>query len=311
VVFVVTAPLAHFLRTSFVPHVEFPSYTKAELVKILSAEPCEPLPGVSAQDLAELQIRFLGAVHDAVVKPAARTLPAFKEACTALWPKFTAPIVAGSHGAREFSKLLVAARMHLQNESFLDPPLVAPLEPKVALLQAKTASKPASKSLAAELALLLPTTARLLLVAAYLASHNATRHDLTLFSTFHHGRKRRGGGGLSVPGAGNSRRGPRSKHRKIARKLLGAHAFVLERMLAIFAAVQAEWDGRPATAAVHLDADVGMALATLARLRLLVRVGTAGDLLDRSGKWRVNVGWELVKGLGRSMGIEVEEWLVE
>ena len=121
-----------------------------------------------------------------------------------------------------------------------------------------------------------------------------------------------------------------SKHRKIARKLLGAHSFVLERMMAIFAAVRTEWlDDRRAVMVVGsggLDGDVGMALATLASLRLLVRVGGAGkgslgggggafggtgDVMDRGGKWRINVGWEVVRGLGRSIGVEVEEWLIE
>ena len=89
--------------------------------------------------------------------------------------------------------------------------------------------------------------------------------------------------------------------------------------MAIFAAVRREWDsgaeaddGRRIGSG--LDADVGTAIATLASLRLLTRVGgssTGGDPLDRGGKWRVNVGWEVVRGLGRSMGIEVEEWLID
>ena len=71
-----------------------------------------------------------------------------------------------------------------------------------------------------------------------------------------------------------------------------------------------------------------MAMATLASLRLLVRVGGggggkggmgggggafggSGDVMDRGGKWRINVGWEVVRGLGRSIGVEVEEWLIE
>lgn len=109
-------------------------------------------------------------------------------------------------------------------------------------------------------------------------------------------------------GGGRSGGGPRTKHRKIARKLLGAHAFVLERMMAIFTAVRTEWGIGGGSVD---DADVGMALATLSSLRLLVRVGGGGDPLDRSGKWRVNIGWEAVRGLGRSMGVEVEEWLME
>ena len=104
--------------------------------------------------------------------------------------------------------------------------------------------------------------------------------------------------------------GRRSKHRKIARKLLGAHAFVMERMLAIFVAVRNEW--APHLGANILDGDVGMALSTLASLRLLLKVGAAGgDPLDRGGKWRVNVGWEVIRGVGRSIGVEVEDWLID
>jgi origin recognition complex subunit 5 len=53
-----------------------------------------------------------------------------------------------------------------------------------------------------------------------------------------------------------------------------------------------------------------MTLATLASLRLLIRIGT-GDIMDRSGKWRINVGWEVMRGIGRGIGINIEEWLVE
>lgn len=206
------------------------------------------------------------------------------------------------------------SRVHFQDETLLDPSIIAPLT---------TGSVAAAAAVAAaqktpDLASLLPTTARLLLLAAYLASHNATKHDLTLFSTFHHGRRRRRGG-LAVAGAGTGAgsRLQRSKHRKIARKLLGAHAFVLERMLAIFAAVRGEWDPGYKEGKWGNDengSDIGMAIATLASLRLLVRVGgtvAGGDPMDLGGKWRVNVGWEVVRGLGRSMGVEVEEWLIE
>lgn len=160
-----------------------------------------------------------------------------------------------------------------------------------------------------DLTTLLPITTRLLLLAAYLASHNAAKHDLVLFSTFHHGRKKRRGGGFVAP-----KRGRPSKHRKISRKLLGAHAFVLERMLAIFAALRAEWAADSifgSGSASVVDGDVGMALSTLASLRLLMKVGTAGDPMDRGGKWRINVGWDIIRGVGRSLGIEVEEWLID
>ncbi|GAB1313067.1 Origin recognition complex subunit 5 [Madurella fahalii] len=320
-VFIVTSPAPNFLRTSFVPHLHFPTYTKPEFISILSTSPPPPLPNTTAQETADLWSRFASAVHDALVRAASRTLPSLQHACTALWPRFTAPIHAGTHSAREFSKLLVAARMHFQDERLLDPGVVVaarnpqhhqPGKPATAATATATATATAAVAAAkTDLATLLPPTPRLLLLASYLASHNATRHDLVLFSTHHHGRRRRRGGGGDIAG--------RSKHKKIARKLLGAHVFVLERMLAIFAAVREEWEARShyvreekEEGMGHGDADIGMAIATLASLRLLVRVGgTGGDLMDCGGKWRVNVGWEVVRGLGRSMGVEVEEWLIE
>ncbi|KAJ4403089.1 hypothetical protein N0V85_005183, partial [Neurospora sp. IMI 360204] len=122
-VFIVTSPPASFLRTSFVPCIEFPNYTKNEFVTILNTTslPTAPLPTTTIQETTELWNRFTGAVHDALARAASRTLPSLQHACTSLWPRFTAPILAGTHAPREFSKLMVAARVHFQDESLLDP----------------------------------------------------------------------------------------------------------------------------------------------------------------------------------------------
>jgi len=283
-------------------------------VAILTASPPPTLANTTPEETAELWTRFVAYVHDTLGRAAARSLPSIRHACTVLWPRFTAPILAGTHGAREFSKLFVAVRTHFQDDRILDPSMVA-LSSSASVpasQQTRPATAVVSSTTTTDLTVLLPATARMLLLAAYIASHNATRHDLTVFSTHHHGRRRRGGG-LSVAGVPGRRGGARSKHRKIARKLLGAQAFVLERMMAIFSAVRGEWEDHDIERGVD-GGDIGMAMATLASLRLLVRVGGAqagGDPMDRGGKWRVNVGWEVVRALGRSMGIEVEEWLVE
>ncbi|EFY85902.1 origin recognition complex subunit Orc5 [Metarhizium acridum CQMa 102] len=313
-VFIVTAPPAGFLRTTAAVFLHFPPYTKPEFVRILSLSPPPAISGATQPETTDLWTRFCAAVHDAFVRSASRSLPSFRHSCQALWPRFIAPVVAGTYSPKEFSKLLVAARVHFQDESLLNPGIVSVRpEPSPATTTATTMPTAASsRSLgsattsASYLTALLPIAARLILLAAYLASHNATRHDLTLFSTYHHGRKRRRGGGFVA-----SRGTPRTKHRRIARKLLGAHAFVLERMMAIFEAVRSEWspDGS-SVGTTGLDGDIGMAIATLASLRLLVKVG-AGDMMDRSGKWRINVGWESIRGIGRSIGVEVEEWLIE
>ncbi|RXG46279.1 hypothetical protein VDGE_10011 [Verticillium dahliae] len=341
-VFILTTPPAGFLRTSFVPHIHFPNYSKPDYVKIMAPSIPAPVPNTTEDDMKFLWPRFCAAVHDALAVSASRTLPALRRACDILWPRFTAPVAAGTHGAREFSKLLIHARVHLQDEFILNPSIIA-LRPTANAANAAntsssttatttttpskgqtptrtTAKAVPTQQTTPDLASLLPTTARLLLLAAYLASHNATRHDLALFSTYHHGRRKRRGGGFAAPRSGTGR-GAKQQHRKIARKLLGAHAFVLERMLAIFAAVRAEWadgggggGGGGATGgpgAAGLDGDVGMALSTLASLRLLVRVGVSGDVTDRGGKWRINVGWDVIRGVGRSIGVEVEEWLID
>ncbi|TDZ40342.1 Origin recognition complex subunit 5 [Colletotrichum trifolii] len=323
-IFILTAPSPLMLRTSSTPHIQFTNYTKPEFVKILALEPPPPTPTTTQDDTNFLWTRFCGAVCDALTNSAARTLPSCRHSCEALWPRFTAPILARTHGPREFSKLLIASRSHFQDEALLNPSIVS-VRPGIAADVAAAAAGTANGqgppgtpsrhaksaqqvgiSATTDLTSLLPATARVLLLAAYLASHNAARHDLTLFSTFHHGRKKRRGGGYTAP-----RRGRPSKHRKISRKLLGAHAFVLERMLAIFAALRSEWaDGKLAVGGV-VDGDVGMAISTLASLRLLLKVGTAGDPMDRGGKWRINVGWDIIRGMGRSLGIEVEEWLID
>ncbi|KAK8862616.1 origin recognition complex subunit Orc5 [Apiospora arundinis] len=347
-IFILTAPSPALLRTASTPHLYFPPYTKAQYTTILSTTSTPPsLPNTTSQETQDLYARFVAAVHDSLAKPASRTLPRLQQACQTLWPRFTTPIAAGTHKAREFSKLLIAARAYLQDESVLAPSIIVtsaaadqqslqlqPPPPSGGLQSqpggaATTPTKPkASKPVAGtktttDLSNLLPSTAKLLLLAAYLASHNAPRHDQTVFSTWHHGRRRRGGGVSSTLNTG--RRGPRPKHRKIARKLLGPGVFVLERMVAIYAAVRREWIAEHQKGSEGLlnnnnsvvDGDVGMAIATLASLRLLLRVGGGGaaasgsDMMDRGGRWRVGVGWEVVRGVGRSLGIEVEDWLVE
>ena len=92
------------------------------------------------------------------------------------------------------------------------------------------------------------------------------------------------------------------KHRKIPRSMLAPSPFALDRMLAILHAVLPH--------SLPLNADLLTQVATLASLRLLVRAGTtSADLIDAGSKWRVNCGWEFVAGLGRSVGLEMRDYL--
>ncbi|KAL5612628.1 hypothetical protein BROUX41_004277 [Berkeleyomyces rouxiae] len=317
-VFIVAVPPPAFLRTTAVVHVHFPGYAKHEFVKILAqtAAPRAALADLSAADTLDLWVRFCGTVHDALARAAVRSLPLLRDCCERLWPLFVAPVELGTHDPREFSKLLIAARVHFQDEGLVNPSLVSAAPVATGTAAAATTAALPPKT---DLAVLLPTMPRLILLAAYLASHNPARHDVAVFSTFHHGKKKkRGGLSSTLPqqssGSGRGGGGARAKHRKIARKLLGAHSFVMERMLAILAAVRSEWAAAAGVAAglgAGVDGDVGVAMATLASLRLLVRVGLGSDLMDRGARWRITVGWDDVRAIGRSVGLEIEDWLVE
>lgn len=61
------------------------------------------------------------------------------------------------------------------------------------------------------------------------------------------------------------------------------------------------------------SADVQMAVATLASLRLLVKMGAqnAGDMMEGACRYRVAVGWEVVRGVARSVGVEAEDYLAD
>lgn len=163
----------------------------------------------------------------------------------------------------------------------------------------------------------LPYYSRLLLVASYLASFNPPRLDILHFMKSASSKRRKKGGGTALSRSSNTKR------RSISRKLLGPQAFVLERMLAIFHCIKEDADSRwryrngNGTANERKrengSADIQMAIATLASLRLLVKMGAqnAGDAMDGTCRYRVAVGWEVVRGVARSVGVEAEDYLAD
>lgn len=290
------------------PHIHFPPYTKHELLQILSlTDPSPKLPR-GAKETKDVWNRFASAVWDSLSKHSGRDILSMRSVCLRLWPRFIAPILEGTHYGSQFSRLLLANRSLFQSDSVLVPSII---------LDSPTASTPLTtpsqnrkyQGVGAQL----PYYSRLLLVAAYLASFNPPRTDQLHFMKAAAAKRRKKGGGTAL-----SRGRPGiTKHRKISRKLLGPQAFVLERMLAIFHAIKDDADskgklgkGKELTAGA---ADIEMAIATLVTLRLLAKVGSAnsGDTLDAGTKYRVAVGWEVVRGVARSIGVEAEDYLDE
>lgn len=203
---------------------------------------------------------------------------------------------------------MLANRTLFQSDTALVPSILA--DPSTALTPAPISSQSAKYQ---GIGTQLPYYPRLLLVAAYLASFNPPRTDQIFFMKAAAARRRKKGGGTALS---RSRPGT-SKHRKISRKLLGPQAFVLERMLAIFHAIKDDADSRGRSGKgkelTSGSADIEMGIATLVTLRLLAKVGSAnsGDALDTGTKYRVAVGWEIVRGVARSVGVEAEDYLFE
>ncbi|KAI9774908.1 MAG: hypothetical protein M1840_000124 [Geoglossum simile] len=294
IVFIVTAPRQRFLGTVGIPYIHFTPYTKDQSIHVLSKNPCPIFPkglpepdgdenlsdyGEEAEDSLWVWTRFCSAVWDSMSRGAARDIVSFRALAEKLWRPFVQPIVDGTYGTRDFSKLMVLKRPLFQTERWLVQGIVEGAEEGVALKHTHD----------------LAYYSKYLLCAAYLASYNPARLDPIYFmKSSEKKRKRKGGGGAS---------GRVAKHRKIQRKLLGPQAFVMERMLAIFHAILPH--------NIISTADIYTQIATLASLRLLVRTSNTADVLEPQTKWRVNIGWEYARQLARSVGFEIENHIAE
>lgn len=308
-----TLPIAPSLRhTSSIPYISFPAYTRPQLLTILAKSPPKVFltppsadkapdytPDLAAEDDAWLWHRFLGAVYDSLNKHTGRDLISFRATALRLWREFVAPIVKGDFGTRDFSRLMVNRRHLFQGESAVLDRIL----PETATTTTADAIKPTTprKSIPG-IVQNLPFYTTHLLIAAYLASYNPARTDVTYFMkhTDKRKNKRRAPGVAAL--STTSKNGV--KHRRISRHLLTPSPFPLDRLFAIFRALLLD--------PVPQSADLYTSVATLASLRLLVRTGTGGaaDALEVGGRWRVGFGWEFVRGLGRSVGVEVGEFLV-
>ena len=312
IILITTLPLTHTLHRPGIPHIHFTSYTRAEILLILGRNPSQLFlvppsaeqypdytPDLAAEDEAYVWNRFLGAVWESLSKHVGRDLVSFRNAAMRLWRPFVQPIISGTFGTRDFARLMVNRRFLFQGEDAVQDRIIQPHEddqekPVGSVLPATPSTKKRLRTIAHEL----PYYTSHLLIAAYLASYNPSRTDVTYFMK--HTDKRK-----------NKRRAPsttagvtKSKHRKIPRHLLAPSPFSLDRLLAIFRAL--------IEGPVPQVADLYTQVATLTSMRLLVRAGglASADVLDAGSRWRVCFGWEYVRGLGRSVGIEVGEYLV-
>ncbi|KAH0610798.1 uncharacterized protein H6S33_011225 [Morchella sextelata] len=325
VIFIVSVSKARLLSSAEVPHIHFTPYTKDESIKVLSKyvrritklpttklsstttaltgttttsgeasasaetetedeEEDEYTPETAAEELYVWE-KFCGTVWDSLAKGAARDIVQFRDAVESMWDQFVQPIARGQYGTRNFSQLYLLQKEMFRRESSIVTSVVP-----VPAAEATRAAVVAGKNVHD-----LPYYSKYLLCAAYLASYNPSRQDVNFFTkTGDFKKKRRGGGGGG--------KGRPAKTRKIHRRLLGPQAWPLERMLAIFYAILPH----PINSSVDLQTQI----ATLTSLRLLTKASVT-DALEASTKWRVNVGWDYIRGVARSVKFDIEDFVAE
>ncbi|KAL8685867.1 MAG: hypothetical protein Q9224_005638, partial [Gallowayella concinna] len=211
-VFIITFPRPNLFQHLGIPHIHFPSYTRAELLTLISSSPLPltPPPGTSSPtnlptftsaDLDYLWPRFAAAVYDSLAQSASNSLPSLRTLCTRLWTPFISPIFLNHYSPREFSKLMVRNRHLFQSEDALKHSIVPNLQPKPNSLTISTSAQPQPSQTtkrqvaSTTMTIILPSLPSHLLLTAYLASHTLPKHDTLLFSKYSTSRRKRRGGG--------------------------------------------------------------------------------------------------------------------
>ncbi|KAF8245798.1 hypothetical protein K440DRAFT_633095 [Wilcoxina mikolae CBS 423.85] len=292
VVFIVSAPNSRQFGSAEMPHVHFAPYNREESIEILCKNPL-PIKKLThgdhdeasdneertAEDAHEelfVWKKLCATVWDSLAKSAARDIVRFRAAVEKNWPVFVQPIARGEYGTRDYASLYVYHKEMFRRETSVIDTVIPPTTNERIVMKSHD----------------LPYYSKFLLCAAYLASYNPARMDATFFIKGSDPKKRRRGGGLKRQAGA----------RKIQRRLLGAQAFPIERLLAIFPTIIPQ--------GVPSSVDIQAQIATLTALRLLMKV-TSLDPLDGSAKWKVNVGWEYIRGIARSIKFDIEDYMAE
>ncbi|KAK4694369.1 origin recognition complex subunit 5, partial [Lecanoromycetidae sp. Uapishka_2] len=276
---VLTSPQAHAFHHSGVPHIHFPPYTRAETLSILSKTPLLIRNSSLSSQMDDAQIACN------------------KDDSQWLWTRFVGAVwdSLGQSAARD----IVSFR---EICSRLWKPFIQPI------LDGHYGARESSKLMVRNKGLfqseavlvdsilpLAPTAPKAEIIKP---SYNPSKHDITLFSKTSLAKRRKKGGGTALAAH------RASQHRKISRKLLGPQLFTLERLFAMFHAILPHSYGGGGS-------DAMCELATLVSLRLVVKSGGVGDMLEGGAKWRVNVGWSFVRNIARGAKFDIESYLAE
>ncbi|KAL9695815.1 hypothetical protein quinque_015100 [Culex quinquefasciatus] len=138
----------------------------------------------------------------------------------------------------------------------------------------------------------LPFYAKFLLIAAYLASHNAAKEGKRLFMKYHGKQRKR----LQSVNA----------KAKVSEKMatqLGPKAFTIDRLLAIFYAILDEKIG--------LTCNLLAQISTHIHLKFLNFASGEGTIMDGSARLQCTVGMDFIVHIGKMVGFNVRQHLCD
>lgn len=221
VIFLTRDPFSIELHQVGMAHVSFPAYTREQALEIVANCPLRidqgQIEALSAsqntapgEDDIWLWTRFCEAVWDSQAKFIGGDIVSFQAITRKLWRPFVVPILDGTYGPRDFSRLVVAQRALFQSEDLLDDK-VRFAKSSVIGVVGSSADEPRkldlSKTTKCAATYEMPYYSKYLLCAAYLASYNPSRTDSIYFMKAAERRRRRRGGGAKV--------GRKPMHRKV------------------------------------------------------------------------------------------------
>ncbi|KAL9107161.1 MAG: hypothetical protein Q9227_007941 [Pyrenula ochraceoflavens] len=317
-----------------VPFVHFPDYTRNEAISMIARDsPSEAELVLDQTTLSKWYAQFVAVVYDAIVGPTTRSMPSLRSACKRLWPTFIRPVISGESPPGkskkwEFSKLLVRNRNMFQakSEGVLVDRLEAAKNNHLSDVEAsplatsststvKSSSVTEILSVKARRAPLLKFYCTIVLVACFLASHNAPKTDTLVFSRL----------------SSASRKAKKSYHRrKLLQSPSKAHvsqpstsstsvnksnaiavlhrnqnrSFTSDRLIAIVRAIHPYGVARKRSVADKVATE----LAELVRLKLVVG-GTGMDAVGEE-KWMINVHRDWVEEIAKRWSIDWNDFEV-
>jgi origin recognition complex subunit 5 len=278
VIFVTSPVMPRRLITLSVPTIFFTNYSNKDTVEILVRNklcqfPESLLISQSAEDL--FWENYVNLIVDSYFT-FTTNITLLRRILIRLWDKFIEPIIKFDLSPNEFHKVYRENFKLLSTEYAIN-------EDNVMNIDEDDNEEQISANLS--------TISKFILVAAYIASFNSSKHDWLLFSKNRDLKKYR-----SSP----------KKKPKLSSKSIEASAFDMERLLAITHSIYESVHGKK----LESNVDLTTQIADLSSLNLLLKSQNQ-DYISAKVKWKANVTHEFIQPVAYSIGFRLEDYLTE